>query len=71
MSKYKPEHYLEDEFIEKINAEIEKQFDEEVDHVEQSLQKEQSKIGFFGWIMLGIIFVIFCLKLTILVLAYI
>lgn len=63
------EDFTEEE-LKVINAEIEKQLEDELEHPEKAPPKEESKIGIFGWIMLGLLFVIVGFKLVLVVLSY-
>lgn len=70
MTKYKSNDFLDDELLNKLNAEIEKQLEEEFENPEKVPPKEESKIGIFGWIMLGILLTMVGFKLGVLILSY-
>lgn len=71
MTKYKTEDFLNKELLEKVNADIEKQLNEDLKNTEKIIPKEESKVSFFGLIMLGILFTIVFFKLAVLFLSYI
>lgn len=68
MAKYKPDEFINNTLLEKVNAEIEKQL--EYEQLEDIDTKVESRIGIFGWFMLTILLIIVGLKLILLVVSY-